>query len=220
DGTGSPWYTGDVGIRDGRIAAIGNLTSSPRTRTIDTHGKVVTPGFIDMLGQSELTILVNPYLPSKIFQGITTEITGEGGSIAPLNPAIRKADRRGYEHYQITPGWPTFRQYFAPLEKQGLGIHLPSYIAATQVRRMALRHSTPPRPPAEPERVRALVRQAMPVRAVALSTSLQSAPAPYASPEELIALAAEAAKFGGIYATHMRSEGDAIIAALDEAIRI
>src|SRR5271154_4365068 len=78
DGTGSPWYSGDVGIRDGKIVAIGNLSAAPRKRTIDAAGKVVTPGFIDMLGQSELSILVEPRLPSKIFQGITTEITGEG----------------------------------------------------------------------------------------------------------------------------------------------
>jgi dihydroorotase/N-acyl-D-amino-acid deacylase len=96
DGTCSPWYSGDIGIKDGRIAAIGNLTSAARTRTIDAAGKVVAPGFIDMLGQSELTILVDPRLPSKIYQGITTEITGEGGSAAPLNDAIIPADRTDY----------------------------------------------------------------------------------------------------------------------------
>ena len=79
DGTGSPWYSGDLGIRDGKVAAIGNLAAAPRKRTIDAAGKVVAPGFIDMLGQSELSILVEPRLPSKIYQGITTEITGEGG---------------------------------------------------------------------------------------------------------------------------------------------
>jgi dihydroorotase/N-acyl-D-amino-acid deacylase len=83
DGTGSPWYSGDIGIRNGRIAAIGVLSGVKATRTIDAHGLTVAPGFIDMLGQSELSILVNPHLPSKIFQGITTEITGEGGSAAP-----------------------------------------------------------------------------------------------------------------------------------------
>src|SRR3954462_673957 len=82
DGTGSPWYAADVGIRDGRIAAIGNLTGATATKRLDARGQVVAPGFIDMLGQSEITILVNPHLPSKIFQGITTEVTGEGGSIA------------------------------------------------------------------------------------------------------------------------------------------
>src|SRR5271166_3949956 len=97
DGTGSPWYSGDVGIRGGRIAAIGNLAGAPTKRTINAHGEVVAPGFIDMLGQSELTILVDPRLPSKIFQGITTEITGEGDSAAPLNPAIIQTGRAGYE---------------------------------------------------------------------------------------------------------------------------
>ena len=88
DGTGSPWYPATSAIRGGRIAAIGNLAGAPARRTIDARGMVVAPGFIDMLGQSELTILVNPHLPSKIYQGITTEITGEGGSIAPLNDAV------------------------------------------------------------------------------------------------------------------------------------
>src|SRR5206468_4690295 len=87
DGTGSPWYSGDIGIRDGKVAVIGNLSTAPHRRTIDAAGKVVAPGFIDMLGQSEMTILVEPRLPSKIFQGITTEITGEGGSAAPINDA-------------------------------------------------------------------------------------------------------------------------------------
>src|SRR5690242_10903374 len=120
DGTGSPWYSGDVAIRDGRIAAIGHLGSTPAKRTIDAAGKVVAPGFIDMLGQSELTILVDPRLPSKIYQGITTEITGEGGSIAPLDDAILAADRGGYEHYGVTPDWRTLGEYFARLEKQGM----------------------------------------------------------------------------------------------------
>src|SRR6202142_3941568 len=122
DGTGSPWYSGDIGIRQGKIASIGNLTGAPAKRTIDARGMVVAPGFIDMLGQSELTILVNPHLPSKIYQGITTEITGEGSSAAPVNDAILKADRVGYEHYGIRPHWRTFRDYFARLEKQGMGI--------------------------------------------------------------------------------------------------
>src|ERR1700683_2001704 len=138
DGTGSPWYSGDVGIRDGKVASIGNLTAAPRKRTIEAAGKVVAPGFIDMLGQSELTILVDPRLPSKIFQGITTEITGEGNSAAPINDALIQLDRPGYDHYHITPDWRTFRQYFARLEKQGIGINLASYVGATQVRRYVI----------------------------------------------------------------------------------
>ena len=220
DGTGSPWYSADIAVRAGRIAAIGALAEAPSKRVIDARGMVVAPGFIDMLGQSESSILVNPHLPSKIFQGITTEITGEGGSAAPLNPAIRSADKTGYDHYGITPGWTTFRQYFARLEKQGMGINLASYVGATQVRRMVLGDVDRAPTPLELERMKALVRDAMHDGAVGVSTSLQYAPAPYATTEELIALASEAARFGGIYATHMRSEGDAIIAALDEAFRI
>src|SRR5215510_2816856 len=98
DGTGSPWYAADVGIRGGRITAIGRLAEAPAAQTIDAAGKVVAPGFIDMLGQSELTVLVEPTLPSKIFQGITTEITGEGSSIAPLDDRIIDVDKLGYAH--------------------------------------------------------------------------------------------------------------------------
>jgi N-acyl-D-amino-acid deacylase len=220
DGTGSPWYAGDVGIRAGRIAAVGRLADAPATTRIDAHGMVVAPGFIDMLGQSEMTILVNPHLPSKIFQGITTEITGEGGSVAPLNDSIIAADRVYYEHLGITPDWRTLEQYFARLERQGMGINLATYVGATQVRRMVLGDVDQAPSPAQLAEMQNLVRDAMRQGAVGVSTSLQYAPAPYASTEELIALAAAAAEFGGIYATHMRSEGSAVLPALDEAIRI
>src|SRR5688572_31022281 len=111
DGTGSPWYSGDLGIRDGRIAAIGRLEGAKAKQTVDARGEVVAPGFIDMLGQSELAVLVDPRLPSKIFQGITTEITGEGGSPAPLNDAIITADRAGYDQLGIDPDWRTLAEY-------------------------------------------------------------------------------------------------------------
>jgi N-acyl-D-amino-acid deacylase len=219
DGTGSPWYAGDIAIRAGRIAAIGKV-DGPARRTLDARGLVVAPGFIDMLGQSELTILVNPHLPSKIYQGITTEITGEGGSIAPQNDAILKADHVTYAHYGITPNWRTFGEYFARLRKQGMGINLASYVGATQVRRMVLGDDNRAPNAAELERMKSLVRDAMRDGAIGLSTSLQYAPAPYATTEELIALAAEAAKSGGTYASHIRDEGNGIDAALDEAFRI
>ena len=220
DGTGSPWYSGDVGIRAGKIAAIGNLAGAPRQRTIDAHGQVVAPGFIDMLGQSELTILVEPRLPSKIYQGITTEITGEGGSAAPLNDAIIRADKATYDHLKITPDWLTLGQYFARLEKQGMGINLASYVGATQVRRMVLGDEDKAPTPEQLERMKSLVRDGMRDGAVGVSTSLEYAPAPYAKTDELIALAAEASKFGGIYATHMRNESDSVLTAIDEALRI
>ena len=220
DGTGSPWYSGDLGIREGKIAAIGNLANAPRKRTIDVQGQVVAPGFIDMLGQSEMTILVDPRLPSKIYQGITTEITGEGNSAAPLNDVIIQADVASYQHLKITPDWRTMRQYFARLEKQGMGINLASYVGATQVRRMVLGDENKAPTPDQLNQMKALVRDAMHDGAVGLSTSLEYAPAPYAKTDELIALAAEASKFGGIYATHMRNESDSVLQAIDEALRI
>jgi N-acyl-D-amino-acid deacylase len=220
DGTGSPWYSGDVGIRNGRIAAIGALANAPRAKTVDAQGRVVAPGFIDMLGQSELSILAEPRLPSKIFQGITTEITGEGNSVAPLNDAMIRADRAVYEHYRVTPDWRSLREYLARLERQGIGINLASYVGATSVRRMVLGDEDRQPSPQQLEQMRALVDQSMRAGAVGLSSALEYAPAPYAKTEELIALAAVAAKYGGIYATHMRSEGDAIMASIDESIRI
>jgi N-acyl-D-amino-acid deacylase len=220
DGTGSPWYSGDIGIRDGHIAAIGRLSVATARETIDAQGKTVAPGFIDMLGQSELSILVNPHLPSKIYQGITTEITGEGNSVAPLNRAIVENDRAAYNEYNIKPDWTTFREYFARLEKQGIGINVAHYVGATTVRRMILGDNNRAPTPEEFDKMKQLVGEAMRDGAVGLSTSLQYAPAPYAKTDELIALAAEAGRLGGIYATHMRSEGDSVIEALDEAIRI
>ena len=220
DGTGSPWYAADIAIRDGRIAAIGKLTRASAKQTIDARGRVVAPGFIDMLGQSDLTILVNPHLPSKIYQGITTEITGEGGSVAPLNDYIIQADQLGYQHLQLTADWRNFEQYFARLEKQGIGINVADYVGATQVRRMVLKDDDRAPTPAELDQMRVLVREAMQQGAIGVSTSLQYAPAPYASTEELIALAKVASEYGGVYATHMRNEGNGVLKALDEAIRI
>jgi dihydroorotase/N-acyl-D-amino-acid deacylase len=220
DGTGSPWYAADVGIRDGRIAAIGRLTHAQAKQRIDAAGSVVAPGFIDMLGQSELTILVDPRLPSKIYQGITTEITGEGNSAAPMMGHARVEAAQTLEHYGLKADWQTLGEYFARLERQGIGINLASYVGATSVREVVIGGEN--RAPTAPEllRMRALVREAMEQGAVGVSTSLEYAPAPYASTEELIALASEAAPYGGIYATHMRSEGDAMVAALDETFRI
>ena len=220
DGTGSPWYSGDVGIRDGRIAAIGNLAHARAKRRIDAAGNVVAPGFIDMLGQSEFTILVDPRLPSKIYQGITTEITGEGNSAAPMTGHAREEAAQTLEHYGIKADWQTLGEYFARLERQGMGINLASYVGATSLREVVIGGENRPPTPEELDRMRALVREAMEEGAMGVSTALEYAPAPYASTEELIALAAEAAPYGGIYATHMRSEGDGMVAALEETFRI
>ena len=220
DGTGSPWYAGDIAIKDGHIAAIGNLSKAHAKREIDAKGRIVAPGFIDMLGQSELTILVDPRLSSKIFQGITSEITGEGESIAPLNDAILKNNQPNFEHYKIKPDWRTFPEYFARLRKQGMGINLGTYVGAATVREMVLGYEDKTPTAQQLQQMQALVAESMRAGTLGLSTALQYPPAPYAKTEELIALAKIAGQYGGIYATHMRSEGDGEMAALEETLRI
>lgn len=220
DGTGSPWYAADIAVKDGHIAAVGRLAEASATRVIDAHGLVVAPGFIDMLGQSETNLLVDPRALSKIFQGITTEITGEGESIAPLNDLIIQQNQPGLDYYHLKVDWRTLSEYFARLEKQGIGINFGTYLGATTVREMVIGYGN--RAPTEDElhRMEDLVEQGMQQGAMGLSTALQYPPAPYASTEELIALAKSAARYGGIYATHMRSEGNSEMAALDETFRI
>lgn len=220
DGTGSPWYRADIGIRDGHIAAIGQLVSAPARRRIDVRGRIIAPGFIDMLGQSELTILVDPRLPSKIYQGITTEITGEGTSIAPRIGSAAVEMRPELERLHLTADWSDFSQYFGRLERQGIGINIGSYVGATSVREAIIGEDNRTPSEEELERMRHLVRVAMEQGAIGLSTALEYAPAPYATTDELIALAREASRFGGVYATHLRSQGDAIMAALEESFRI
>jgi N-acyl-D-amino-acid deacylase len=220
DGTGSPWYAADVGIRAGRIAALGGLENAAATRIIDAHGLVVAPGFIDMLGQSELTLLVDPRAPSKIFQGVTTEITGEGESVAPVNDTILRENQSTYAHYGIKPDWHNLAEYFARLERQGIGINFATYVGATSVREMVIGYSDRAPSGDELQRMEQLVDEGMRQGAMGLSTALEYPPAPYATTEELIALARVAARFGGIYATHMRDEGDAETAALEETLRI
>lgn len=220
DGTGSPWYSADIAVQNGRIAAIGDIPENAASKNIDAHGMVAAPGFIDMLGQSEETILVDPHLPSKIYQGITTEVTGEGNTIAPLIGPAKADVESDLHHFGLKPDWTTFAQYFARLEQQGIGINVADYVGATTVRKAVIGNADRPGSDRELHRMRELVRQAMLDGAVGVSSSLQYAPAMYANTAELTALASEAARFGGVYATHMRSEGDAIGAALDETFQI
>jgi N-acyl-D-amino-acid deacylase len=220
DGTGSPWYSGDIGIRDGRLAAIGDLAGAQAKQTIDAAGRVVAPGFIDMLGQSENTILVDPHLPSKIFQGITTEITGEGDSEGPQSDTTLAQMQPACQHYGITCDWHTFTEYFARLQKQGMGINLGTYVGATQVRRVVIGDDDVKATPDQLDKMKSLVAEAMREGALGLSSALEYPPAPYASTEELIALASVASQYGGIYATHMRNEGDGEMDALAETARI
>ncbi len=220
DGTGAPWYAADVGIRAGRIAAIGRLEHASARRRIDAAGRVVAPGFIDMLGQSELTLLVDPTVPSKVFQGITTEVTGEGDSVAPVNGVIAHEQAAQFQHLEIKRDWTDFAGYFARLERQHIGINVASYMGATTAREMVVGYADRAATPEELIRMQGLVAEAMRQGAVGVSSSLEYAPAPYATTAELIALAKTAAESGGIYATHMRSEQEGILSALDETIQI
>ena len=220
DGTGNPWYAADVAITGDRIAAIGNLRDAHAKREIDAQGRIVSPGFIDMLGQSELALLLDDRALSKLSQGITTEITGEGGSIAPQNEKTLAPLKPELEHYKFTLDWTSLDQYARRLEKQGTPLNLGTYVGSAQVREAVIGDDDRAPTPAELEQMQALVEQAMKDGALGISSALIYPPNIYAKTEELIALAKIASKYGGVYATHMRSEGASETAALAEAIRI
>ena len=221
DGSGNPWKYADVGIVGDRITFVGKAPDQAQAkRTIDARGLIVAPGFIDMLGQSELNLLIDKQAVSKLTQGITTEITGEGGSIAPLNQQIIDDFRDVQEHFHLTVDWRTLDQYFQRLDKQGSGVNIGTYVGAAQVRQMVLGNANRAPSPQELEQMEDLVAQAMREGAMGVSSALIYAPGNYAQTDELIALAKIASQYGGIYATHMRNEGDTEAAALDEAFRI
>jgi dihydroorotase/N-acyl-D-amino-acid deacylase len=215
DGTGSPWYAADIAIRDGRIAAIGRLGNVDAKQVIDAHGMVVTPGFIDMLDQSGHTLLVEGHAPSKIFQGVTTLVTGEGDSAAPLNDRILAE-----EGSHAKPAWRTLDEYLAHVQKHGIAVNFGTYVGAATAREMVVGYGDRQATPDELKRMQAIVADAMRDGAFGVSTALQYPPATYSTTPELIALAQTAASFGGIYATHMRSEGNGESAALDEVFDI
>jgi N-acyl-D-aspartate/D-glutamate deacylase len=220
DGTGNPWFYGDVAIRGDRIVKVGRVGPARAVRRIDATGMIVAPGFIDMLGQSELNLLIDPRAESKVFQGITTEVTGEGGSPAPLNDYILNELDPFLKHFKITADWHTLAEYFARLERSHSAINLATYVGATQVRQYVLHDENRAPTAAELDQMKKLVAQAMEEGAVGISTSLVYAPAFYAKTEELIELAKVASRYGGVYASHMRNESNSIMSALDEAIRI
>lgn len=220
DGTGNPWYAADIGIRGDRIAAIGTLTGATANRVIDASGLVVSPGFIDMLGQSEASLLIDNRSLSKLSQGITSEITGEGGSIAPQDDLTLKPLKPFLDQYHLTVDWTTLDGYFERLQKGGTPLNLGTYVGAAQVREAVLGDVDRPPTPAELDKMKSLVAQAMQEGALGISTALIYPPGSYAKTDELIALAKVAAQHGGIYATHMRSEGQTENEAIDEAIRI
>jgi N-acyl-D-amino-acid deacylase len=220
DGTGNPWYSADIGIRSDRIVAIGKLEGATAKRMVDAAGKIVAPGFIDTLGQSEMALLIDNRALSKLSQGITTEITGEGASIAPQNDKTILPLKPVLDLYKLKVDWTTLDGYFRRLEKQGTPLNIGTYVGAAQVREAVIGDDNRPPTPAELEQMKALVEQAMKDGALGISTALIYPPGHYAKTEELIELAKVAARYGGLYASHMRSEGASEMAAIDEAIRI
>jgi dihydroorotase/N-acyl-D-amino-acid deacylase len=220
DGTGAPWFRADVCVVGDRIDAVGRLDGRAARRRIDASGLVVAPGFIDMLGQSEYNVLVDGRAASKITQGITTEITGEGGSIAPLNARMLAEGKAAYEHYGVTPSFTTLAGYFAEFERRGVAINLGTFVGAGGVRNLVIGKENRAATPAELEAMKTAVAQAMEDGALGLSTSLIYVPDTYASTEEIIALAKVAARHGGSYITHQRNEDDTIDESLDEVFRI
>jgi dihydroorotase/N-acyl-D-amino-acid deacylase len=220
DGSGNPWVSGDIAIRGDRIAAIGNLENVRAKRVIDAKGLVVSPGFIDMLGQSEASLLIDNRSLSKVSQGITTEITGEGGSIAPQTDLTLAPLQPILDHYKLTVDWTTLDGYFKRLEKSGTPLNIGTYVGLGQVREAVLGDVDRAPTAAELEKMKTLVSQAMQDGAFGVSTALIYPPGHYAKTEELVELAKVAAQYGGIYATHMRSEGQSEPQAIAEALRI
>jgi len=220
DGTGNPWYAADIGVRGDRIVAIGNLNAADGDKVIDATGKIVAPGFIDMLGQSEFNLLTDNRSLSKLSQGITSEITGEGGSVAPQGEKTITALKPVLDYLKLSVDWTTLDGYYRRLERQGTPLNIGTYVGAAQVREAVIGDEDRAPTPAELEQMKGLVEEAMKDGALGISTSLIYPPGHYAKTEELIELARVAARYGGLYATHMRSEGASEMAALDEAIRI
>jgi dihydroorotase/N-acyl-D-amino-acid deacylase len=221
DGTGKKGRRADLAVIGERIAYIGKIPADATAkRAIDAKGLVVAPGFIDLLGQSEDFLLVDPRAMSKVMQGVTTEVTGEGGSIAPLNDALIAENRDFYDRYGVKMDWRTLGEYFAKLEKQGLGVNLATFVGATQVRAYVIGFDNRPPAPAELEQMKNLVADAMKDGAWGLSTSLQYIPARFAATDEIVELAKVARQYGGTYATHQRSEANDIEKSLDEVFDI
>ena len=220
DGSGRPRYTADVAVNADRIVRIGNLKNAKAARVIDARGLVVAPGFIDMLGQSETYVLIDNRAMSKVMMGVTTEITGEGESIAPVNDRLIEEQKDFLRRYNLTVDWRTLAEYFRRLEKQGIGVNLGTFVGATQVRAYVIGFDNRPPTAFELEQMKQLVDAAMKDGALGLSTSLQYVPARFAKTEEIVELAKVARQHGGIYTTHQRSEANALDESLEEVFQI
>ena len=220
DGTGTPGRIADVGIRGDRIAAVGDLAKAQAKTVLDAKGLAVAPGFINMLSWSTDSLIADGRSQGEIRQGVTLEVMGEGNSMGPLTDDMKRraVEQMGDIRYDIT--WTTLAEYLAFLEKKGVSTNVASYIGAATIREHVVGLEDRPATPAELEKMRALVRQEMEAGALGIGSSLIYAPGTYASTEELIELNKAAAPYGGRYISHLRSEGDRFLEAVDELIRI
>ncbi|MGO9114990.1 MAG: N-acyl-D-amino-acid deacylase family protein [Thermoguttaceae bacterium] len=220
DGTGAPWTYGDIGIVGDRIAAIGDLHGATARKRIDAAGLVASPGFIDVQGQSEFNVLVDSRAASKITQGVTTEITGEGTSIAPLNDRLVEDLKDNARKYGVKLDWRSLDEYLQRFEHAKPAINLGTFVGAGGIRTYVVGKDNRSATPAELEQMRQLVAQAMEHGAFGVSSALEYVPDTFASTDELVELAKVARKYGGVYFTHQRSESDRIFQSLDEVFDI
>ena len=220
DGSGSPWFRADLGIQGDRIVRMGDLRDVPAKLRLDARDRVVAPGFIDLLGQSELYLLVDPRAESKIRQGITTELTGELGSVAPVDDEILGGVMGWLKQHEVKITWRDLDGYWKVLRAARPAINVGTMVSSAQVRAAVMGRGTGEPTPEQRLRMQIEVQKAMRQGAFGVAASLEYPPASYQSTEELMLLARSAAKYGGFYATHLRSEADQVLEAVDEALTI
>ena len=216
DGTGNPWFAGDVAIKGGRIAAVGNLAAATAARVIDASGRIVSPGFIDLHTHSDLTLLADGTAQSKVRQGVTLDIMGESTSVAPRDGLRDETVTDGGA--TVTQNWTTFAEYFKRLDAQGVSINAISHVSSEQVRRVVMGYDARAATPAEVERMAALVARSMQEGAWGLVTRFESGGPSH--PDEIVALAKVVARYGGNYTSHIGSEGFEQAGEIRFAIRV
>ena len=220
DGTGSPGVVADVGISDDRIVAIGDLSKDKAKQELDVTGQAVAPGFINMLSWATVSLLADGRSQGDIRQGVTLEVFGEGVSMGPLNPQMKQdmLERQGDIPYEVP--WTTLGEYLTHLETRGVSCNVASFVGATTVRIHVLGYEDRRPTPEELDDMRAIVRSSMEEGALGIGSSLIYAPAFYADTHELVELCKVAAEYDGMYISHIRSEGNRLVEAVEELIQI
>jgi N-acyl-D-amino-acid deacylase len=219
DGTGNPWYRADVGIKNGRIAAIGALGRGAGTSVIDAAGRIVTPGFIDLHTHSDIPLIIDGTAQSKIREGVTLDVLGESASVAPLEGVVLENFRSQMKRrYGLGVDWTTVAGFFDRLRHQGVSMNVATSVAPQQIKLAVVGYENRPARPDEVERMKALVAAAMREGAVGLSTAFEGGG--YDNPEEIFAMAKVAQEHGGYYGTHVGSEGYQLVEEVQKAIKV